>query len=157
MLTFLFLVAGGFLLIDNYGAELIPPQNQQQSYMEQSGSYAPYNGGSDESLRVLWQAPDWNTQEWDPSDYHTDAVLTRIQQANIITASYFDRTLFTTAVPIVEVGPNFYHLSNQDKTNVVTYFNQAYDITNIYGGFYLRDWRSGRIVGEFGPSGLYLN
>lgn len=157
MLTFLILVAGGFFLVENYGAELAAPEQPRQSFMQQSGSYAPYIGAADEDLRVLWKDPDWQPQQWDQSTYHTDAVLTRIQRADIITSSYFDQSLFSRAVPIVEVGPNFYHLSNQDKTNVISYFNQAYDITNVYGGFYLRDWRSGYIIGEFGPSGLFLN
>jgi hypothetical protein len=62
-------------------------------------------------------------------------------------------------VPVLVVGPNFYHLSGLDKRRVTQTVDTVYGVTASAenGSFMLKDWHTGNFIGAFDKNGLRLN
>ncbi|MEK7801226.1 MAG: hypothetical protein AAB276_02120, partial [Pseudomonadota bacterium] len=57
----------------------------------------------------------------------------------------------------INVGPNFYHLSGQDKRRVISTLDAVYQVTAQQPGmFYLRDPRTEKMIGTYTKDGLFL-
>ncbi len=60
-------------------------------------------------------------------------------------------------VPVVVVGPNFYHLSDLDQSRICKVLDRLYGATTgEYGHFLLVDWYSRAIIGDYTKEGLSL-
>lgn len=59
--------------------------------------------------------------------------------------------------PILKVGPNFYHLSGEDKRRVAATVDYVYGATSKRPGmFYLLDWGTNEFIGYYTKDGLVL-
>lgn len=128
------------------------PSPEKRERLEGNYNFVPQVEPGENALRAIWKEPNWHPEDWDQNVYHTRAVLGRFIDADIIYNSYFKDGRY----PIVKVGPNFYHLSHQDQTNVMAYMDKAFAITGRSGSFEVKDWRSGRTVATYSNGGLFL-
>ena len=120
----------------------------------ESKQYNPYL----ENSRHL-QIPQWAHQDWAIEDWtsQTDG-MTLIKgwyAADILR----DQNVGHAALPVLVVGPNFYHLSGLDKRRVATTVDVVYDITKSKdnGAFTLTDWYTKKSIGVFDRHGLRLH
>lgn len=98
---------------------------------------------------VVWQPSDWAAQ----NPKGSAGVIQGFYKARILHRQYMDDD-----VPVLEVGPNFYHLSGQDKRRVTDLINAEYQITTSRenGLFLVNDWRTGNPIGVYTSHGLQL-
>lgn len=115
-----------------------------QPYLE--GAKHPHNSQWDHKT---WQPADWAVQ------YAGGAgeVIQGFYKTNILRDQYVDDD-----IPVLVVGPNFYHLSGYDKRRVVAMVDDFYKITTSKenGMFMLEDWRSEKPIGLYTAHGLQL-
>jgi hypothetical protein len=152
VVVLLALAAGGYVAYTHPEVLQNPTQSQEKRLEREYVVPLEPNGQGDKALHALWDKPSWHPNQWDKEAYSTENMLNGFLESGIIYNAYIDRS-----TPVVKVGPNFYHLSNQDKTNVMAYLNKAYGITDRAGMFLIKDWRSGKTIGNYGRDGLHLN
>lgn len=105
------------------------------------------------------QNTQWSQRQWEPADWSaqykdgSDAVIQKFYKSGILHRQYMD-----DGVPVLEVGPNFYHLSGHDKRRVAKFVDEHYQITqgHLNGMYTLADWRTHRPIGLYTVSGLQL-
>lgn len=67
------------------------------------------------------------------------------------------RYVSKAVIPVLVVGPNFYHLSDHDQIRLCDTINMLYGATSgSYGAFLLTDWHSKKVIGEYSKGGLSL-
>lgn len=105
------------------------------------------------------QVNQWDDKDWEPADWAAQRqggsleVIKGFYSADILRRQYVkDR------VPVLEVGPNFYHLSGYDKRRVVQMVDDHYQITanHLNAMFTLTDWRTRKPIGIYTAHGLQL-
>jgi len=97
-------------------------------------------------------------ENWKPEDWvaHNDGDAMRLVQkfinSGIITRSYVE-----DKVPVLDVGPRFYHLSGFDKARVVQTLDHIYKVTSKSPGvIYLKDSKTRYVIGTYTATGLHL-
>lgn len=146
------------------------PFKQRPADSQRKG-YSPLLYAYGESIPAQWEGKDWDPAAW-PISYQNKKKFTQnLFDADIIRDQYIKKGYMNVRdtysnveytenggrVPVVEVGPNFYRLSDHDQYRVCDTLNQLYGATTgKYGGYVLTDWYSGKIIGEYSKSGLTL-
>lgn len=104
-----------------------------------------------------WAHEDWYAEDW-TSQKDGEGLVKGFYKADII------RDQVTTkwngeGLPVLVVGPNFYHLSGYDKRRVMHVVDVVYGITakKNNGSFMLKDWNTHRQIGMFDQYGLRLH
>lgn len=105
------------------------------------------------------QNSQWNDKDWEPADWAAQSpggslkIIEGFYTGQILNRQYVDND-----VPVLEVGPNFYHLSGYDKRRVVAMVDDYYKITTsrLNGMFTLTDWRTRKPIGVYSAAGLQL-
>jgi hypothetical protein len=73
------------------------------------------------------------------------------------TADILRDQMIDDGVPVLVVGPNFYHLSGYDKRRIIQTIDHVYAVTSVKPRmFYLQDWATDRHIGYYSPAGLVL-
>ncbi len=101
----------------------------------------------------------WSHKAWEPADWAAQRpggafeVIQGFYRANILRDQYVDDDM-----PVLEVGPNFYHLSGYDKRRVTRLVDDYYQITSnhLNAMYTIRDWRTGKPIGTYTTHGLSL-
>lgn len=101
----------------------------------------------------------WNNKSWEPADWAAQRpggsleVIQGFYRANILRKQYVDDDM-----PVLEVGPNFYHLSGYDKRRVTKLVDDYYQITanHLNAMYMIRDGRTGEPIGNYTAYGLSL-
>lgn len=101
----------------------------------------------------------WDDKAWAPSDWAAQRpgggaeVIRGLYVADIFQRQYMDGKM-----PVLVVGPNFYHLSGEDKRRVTGLVDEYFQITSskLNGMFVLQDWRTRRQVGLYTAYGLQI-
>ncbi len=105
------------------------------------------------------QVPQWAHEDWYAEDWtsQTDgmSLIRGFYKADILR----DQKTGHADLPMLIVGPNFYHLSGYDKRRVAHIVDVVYGITasKPHGSFILQDWNTRRPIGVFDSNGLTLN
>ncbi|MCI5060010.1 MAG: hypothetical protein MRY79_02940 [Alphaproteobacteria bacterium] len=101
-----------------------------------------------------WAHEDWYAEDWTSKKKGMDLVQD-FYKADI----FRDQVTDENGMPVLIVGPNFYHLSGYDKRRVVHVLDVVYGLTasKTNGSFYLQDWHSEKIIGSFDRHGLRLH
>jgi len=116
--------------------------------------YRPYL----ENARHL-QIPQWAHEDWYVEDWTSQVPgMTLIEgwyEADILR----DQKIGHAELPVLVVGPNFYHLSGLDKRRVVTTVDATYGMTSRAdnAAFMLTDWYTNMPIGVFDRYGLRLH
>lgn len=101
----------------------------------------------------------WDHKVWEPADWAAqrpngnEQVIKGFYTAQILHSQYMEDD-----VPVLAVGPNFYHLSGYDKRRVVQTVDDHYQITasRLNGMFTVTDWRTRKPIGLYTAHGLQL-
>lgn len=102
----------------------------------------------------------WDGQDWDPSmwnrNWTPETTLNKFFRNRV-----FERQFMRKAkppVPVLELGPVFYKLSELDQRRALKLLAEY---TDVFGqGFpvvELRDWHTHKIVGTYTPKGMFLH
>jgi len=116
--------------------------------------YRPYLESTKELQIPQWEDENWYVEDWLSQEDGLELVK-GFYQADIIR----DQTVNKKEVPVLVVGPNFYHLSGLDKRRVTQTIDVVYGITaqKVDGSFFLKDWYTKKYIGTFDENGLRLN
>ena len=95
---------------------------------------------------------DWTPAEWTESKGSTKAVIEGFYQGGLITDQYMQDN-----IPVIEVGPNFMHLSSRDKNRVAAYIDHVQGYTRGKPGmFYIYYPVAKKPFGVYTKRGLEL-
>lgn len=106
-----------------------------------------------ETFPARFEGKSWDPALW-PLPYQDRDTFTRqLFDSDIIHDQYIqDQT-----IPVLVVGPNFYHLSDIDQYRVTNALDQLYGATTgEYGGYMLQDYHTRRMIGSYTKAGLSL-
>jgi hypothetical protein len=99
-----------------------------------------------------WEGMDWDPAQWN-EEWTPEIAIRKFYHAGIFSAQYMDGTL-----PVAELGPTFYKLSDLDRRRTLKLLT---DHTGIFKAGHpvieLRDWHSKKMIGTYTQKGLYLN
>lgn len=101
----------------------------------------------------------WDDKKWEPADWAAQKPKGSLQVIQgFYTANILKGQDVEDDVPVLIVGPNFYHLSGYDKRRVVAMVDDYYKITSrkLNGMFTITDWRSDKPIGVYTANGLQL-
>lgn len=100
-----------------------------------------------------WDGQDWDPKQWGPG-WTPEIALKKFFKARIFTGRYMSRN----NIPVVELGPTFYRLSDLDQRRTLKLLT---DQANIFGQGYkaihLVDWSTHDVVGIYTAKGMFLN
>jgi hypothetical protein len=99
----------------------------------------------------------WDGQDWDPrlwnKDWTPEKTLKKFFKAHIFTARYM-----RNHIPVVELGPTFYKISDLDQrralkllTDQANIFDKGYRVVDLV------DWNTKDVIGIYTAKGMYLN
>jgi hypothetical protein len=117
--------------------------------------FVPYFENGTDPHNTQWAAmdKDWKPQDWIGMNGSSGAALVdRWHVSKIIRGQSVEGD-----TPVLEVGPNFYHLSGRDQRRVAATVDHVYQVTAEKPGmFYLKDWATEKYIGYYTASGLVL-
>ena len=121
--------------------------------------YQPYYDYSKDPHNSQWEGR-LTGKQWTPADWinqeggNGERLIQKWYSSGIIRDQYV--TTFRQR-PILKVGPNFYHLSGEDKRRVMAVVDAVYGATSQSPNmFYLLDWDTTQIIGYYSKGGLVL-
>jgi hypothetical protein len=120
-----------------------------------------YGVVSKEAPNAPFMDIDWAPQDWLAQYQNELTLISEFYRADIIHDQIMRRKflgLGREVVPVLQVGPNFYYLGNEDKIKVVETLDAVYQITpkDMFGLFVLQDAQTGRDIGTYTQYGLQL-
>lgn len=115
--------------------------------------FSPHLYSYGDSFPASFKGKDWDPAAWPLSYQDREKFTQNLFDADIIRRQYIQGD----QVPVVVVGPNFYHLSDLDQQRVCKSLDMLYGATTgKYGHFVLTDWYSGAMIGDYTKNGLSL-
>lgn len=115
--------------------------------------YNPYMENGKHAHNSQYFGREWYAEDW-LDQYDNDLeLIDEFYRADIFHDQDED-----DGMPVLVVGPNFYHLSGYDKRRVTHVLDVVYNITSGSGVqmFTLEDWRTHRPIGIYTKHGLQL-
>jgi hypothetical protein len=120
--------------------------------------FIPYYSNGTDPHNTQWNDDQLNRQNWSPDkwvSWNKGDGLGLIQKW--YTADILRDQMIDDGVPVLVVGPNFYHLSGYDKRRVIETIDHVYAVTSAMPKmFYLQDWGTKKHIGYYSPKGLVL-
>lgn len=115
--------------------------------------FNPYLEKGKDTQNQQWAAEDWYVQDWLSQNQNNFALIDGFFKADILRKQTSDDD-----VPVLLVGPQFYHLGGFDKRRVLTTLDTVYGITESgeHPLIILKDWHTKREIGLFTKDGLQL-
>lgn len=116
-------------------------------------TFKPYIEDSRDVQIPQWAHKDWYAEDW-LSQHDGLRLVKGFYEGDILRDQYVDNK----ELPVLVVGPNFYHLSGYDKRRVVFTVDRVYGITesNLRGAFLLQDWKTKEFIGTYNRNGLRM-
>lgn len=120
---------------------------------QHSVPFDPYLENSRHSQIPQWEDENWYVEDW-LSQEDGMSLIKGFYDADILR----DQKVGHAKMPILVVGPNFYHLSGFDKRRVTQTIDTIYGISKSKpnGSFFLEDWYTKAYIGTFDENGLRL-
>lgn len=101
-----------------------------------------------------WKGQDWDPSKWDGKLWTPEIAVHKFYEGRIFERQY----LRDNKMPVLVLGPTFYHLSDLDQRRTLKLLT---DYTGIFAKGYqmveLRDWHSKKVMGAYTPRGMFLN
>ncbi|MDD9901458.1 MAG: hypothetical protein OXT65_10800 [Alphaproteobacteria bacterium] len=99
-----------------------------------------------------WEGRDWDPTLWSPGWTPEQAV------DNFFRARIFKAQYMVKGMPVLELGPKFFRLSDLDRRRTLKLLADTTGVfDNGHKAFMLRDWYTKDIVGNYTPKGMFLN
>ena len=160
------LILLAFLLGLGAGASGVAGAQTAKNFMGQWPSnhwadqdFIPYYANGTDPHNEQWNDDALNSQNWTPASWVAWnkgdglGLIQRWYSADIIR----DQLIDDDKIPTLVVGPNFYHLSGDNKRKIIQTIDYVYGVTSIKPNmFYLKDWGTGKHIGFYSPKGLVL-
>lgn len=109
--------------------------------------------GEAASAEAAYSGQDWETDKW-PDGWTPETALQKFFQGRIFARQYmrYDQ------IPVVELGPVFYQLSELDQRRTLKLLAEHTSIFRQgYKAVELVDWSTHDVMGAYTPDGLFLN
>jgi len=115
--------------------------------------YNNYLENSKDTQNTQWNEEDWYVQDWVSQSKDGFTLIDGWFKTDILREQDEER-----GVPVIVVGPMFYHLSGFDKRRVMTTLDSVYNVTTdgAHPAIVLKDWKTHRDVGIYTKEGLQL-
>lgn len=115
--------------------------------------FEPYLEDATHPQANQWDRDGWQAHHWTGQRDSDMALIRDFYRADILRAQYIEDD-----VPVLAVGPGFYMLGGQDKRRVAQTVDTVYGMTlsRENGMFLLHDAMTGKPIGAYTRSGLYL-
>jgi hypothetical protein len=114
--------------------------------------YEPYLENAKHPHNSQWNRDKWLPRHWEEQRADGLSVIDGFYKADILRNQVEKNDL-----PILVVGPNFYHLGGQDKRRVTSMIDYVYKITEKENGMYtLEDWYTRQPIGVYTRYGLQM-
>lgn len=115
--------------------------------------FQPYLENPKETQNQQWAAEDWYVQDWLSQNESNFALIDGFFKADILRKQTSEGD-----IPVLIVGPQFYHLGGFDKRRVLTTLDTVYGITErgTHPVIVLKDWHTKREIGLFSKDGLQI-
>lgn len=115
--------------------------------------FNPYLENGKHPHNTQWQGRDWYAEDWLSQSQNGLSLIDGFYQANILKDQKIDDD-----IPVLIVGPAFYHLSGYDKRRVAHVVDVVYGVTRDKpnGTFILKDWHTKLPIGIYTEYGLQL-
>jgi hypothetical protein len=102
---------------------------------------------------AAWDGQDWDPSSWNP-DWTPEIALRQFFRARI----FEKQNLSKGEVPVVELGPTFYKLSDLDQRRTLKLWAQYNGVfENGARTVKLIDWWTHDTIGAYTPKGMFLN
>ena len=126
---------------------------QRHTIWSEAKHYQPYLENAKHPHPAQWADQDWYAEDWISQRQSGFNLVQGFYSSDIIRNQDVD-----DGVPVLVVGPNFYHLSGYDKRRVVHTIDVVYGVTQQQQGatIMLKDWYTKRAIGYFDNQGLSL-
>lgn len=114
-------------------------------------NYRTWSSAHDHSEQ--WKNERWDPALWDGKRWTAESVIRGFYDGDVLYSQYIDRK----GNAIVKVGPKFYKLTFVDQQRVMRLLAQHSSFSQSgLGGFEVRDWHNGKLVGTFSQDSLSL-
>lgn len=113
----------------------------------------PYSEDAKTPHNIQWKDDAWRPEDWTATRGNRAQVIAGLYEGGIV-HEWDDNN--GKGVPTLEVGKNFFRLSDRDKIRVVKYFDYAYGVTASPRATILIETRKGDEVGVYTAQGLQL-
>ncbi len=110
-----------------------------------------------------WDGQDWDPAAWDGQTWTAESALKGFYKNHTFHKQYLggakrmNNPKVQAQIPVLEVGPTFYKLSDLDQRRALKLLA---DYTGVFEKGYtlidLRDWKTRDSVGHFTPKGMFL-
>lgn len=111
-----------------------------------------------------WDGQDWDPAAWDGETWTPKTALKKFYKNRTFHKQYMagakriNNPKVQAQIPVLEVGPMFYKLSDLDQRRALKLLA---DYTQVFEGGHtmiqLLDWQTHEDVGSYTPQGMYLN
>lgn len=96
---------------------------------------------------------EWDPRQWNPK-WTPDVVIRKLFKARVFERQY----MRNGQIPVVELGPVFYELSDLDRRRTLKLVvDHGAIFKRGYGAVELVDWSTRHVVGSYTPKGMFLN
>lgn len=115
--------------------------------------FEPYLENGKHPHNSQWNGDKWLPTHWEEQRGSAQSVIDGFYKADIIRKQVTDDD-----IPVLVVGPNFYHLGGQDKRRVTSMIDYVYNVTatSEHGMYRLEDWYTRKQIGSYTRHGLHL-
>lgn len=107
-----------------------------------------------------WAGQDWETSAW--NKHWTPERAVKYFFANKVFHAQKDRSNFLLRnsdrgpISVLEVGPNFYKISDLDQRRSLKLYADYTEVFTRYKMIELRDWKTGQAIGAYTQRGMQL-
>lgn len=121
--------------------------------------FLPLNSNSDPQRRhpQQWDGQDWDATAWNGKKWTEKSAIRKFYDNRVFAGQEYVED-GKRKVPVLDLGPTFYKLSDLDQRRALKLVT---DQANIFGqgnrAVILRDWKTRGVVGTYTPKGMFLN
>lgn len=108
-----------------------------------------------------WDGQDWNPDAWNNTDWTPEKALQKFFQVRIFERQSEHNHLFQfkknkANIAVLEVGPNFYRISDLDQRRSLKLLADYTKVFPTYQMIELRDWKTREVIGAYTERGMQL-
>lgn len=110
-----------------------------------------------------WKGQDWDPSAWNSRQWTPEIALQKLFEGKVFHRQYNRKSFFgnipgSSGTPVLEVGPNFYKLSDLDRRRSLKLLADHTGVfENGHTMIQLRDWHTRKVVGNYTEKGMHLD
>lgn len=125
---------------------------EHYEFLPYTSNHEPHNQHS-----MQWKGQEWDTSAWNEK-WTPESAIYKFYEAGIFKRQYRRKLNSKAMMPVVDVGPTFFKLSELDQSRAVKLLADSEDIfAHGYDVIELRDAGTGTLIGSYTAKGMQLN